>query len=592
MKEKPLLFPGISEKKSFWLLMSACALVFFSLLSLRALWDPGEGRYAAISREMLESGNWLVPHLNFVRYFEKPPLGYWLNALSMKVFGMNEFGARFFTALSGFLTVLGTYFFGRRVFNERTGILSAGVLFTSLGFFGYTQILELDMMLTFFVCFGLGLLYLGFEKRLKPLLTVHLGYLMLGLGCLVKGPVSFVLPFLIVGAYLFAVRGWGRWKQLYPVTGILLSILIAAPWFWAISVKEPGFLNFFFIKEHIQRFATTSHSRMGQFWYFVPVLILGMYPWTVVLPSAIAGVWRKWRKKGDPDSKPLIYLALWSVLIFLFFSFSGCKRPPYILLIFPPLAIMVGYYWQSVWDGSETLFKNIVLPFAAFNAVVGLGLVIAPRHIKYLDPGAGGGFFLPLCVLILGALHVALASRRRKTPLIFARMVLYAAFFSFFVYLGMSKFDAALSRKAMAEAIMSEFKEGEIIVSYHARYDRNLQSLGFYTGKRVRIVGGRGELKMGFELEPLKYEYFPSQEKFFEWVRSDSRVYVITREKRVKDLMAYVGKRLYPGRVLPGKIRLFSNKPWDAGSNPGGRTTSPIIFKKGAVPAVRQVQIP
>jgi len=533
--------------------------------ALRALWDPGEGRYGEIAREMVATGDWLVPHLNFVRYFEKPPLGYWLNAVSMKVFGVTEFAVRLPTILSALACVIGIYWFSKKLSGARVASLSAAVLATCVGFAAYAQIPELDMLLTALFCWALWCFYAGFELKIAPRLTLHLSYVLFSLGCLVKGPVSFVLGGAVIFWYLTLTRQWNRWRDLYLPTGAALCALVTLPWFIAICARDPKFFDFFIIREHIQRFSSKVHHRTGGWWYFLPVLIGGMYPWICALPAALKERFLKVRERGFAASRADIFMFLWFFLIFAFFSVSSSKRPPYILPVFPPLAFWIAQWLDSGVDNGGKLVRAFAVPLVFLNVLLGAAMIIAPQYIRDLGPEAARAFFLPGLFLLLSTVYLFVEIMRGRGAGIFYAVLSGTVIFVSLALFASSSLDRMLSRKHMAGAIMREYKEGEVIISYDANYERFFQSMSFYTGRRVLIYGVPGELEFGMQEEPRRDEYFLPHERAMKLLQSGTRVYLVAKQNKLKELAGYAETRLYgaPG-PLSGQLVLVSNRPWSA----------------------------
>jgi len=549
------------QKRAALAAVVLCGVFYFAFLGARALWDPGEGRYALISREMVQSGDWLIPRLNGALYFEKPPLAYWLNAAAMRVLGFSEIAARFFTALAGFLSVLLAYFFAKRLYGGRTAALACAILACSAGFFAWSQIPELDMLFTLFLCSGMCLIYAAFENMCaNRALWAHAGYALLGLACLVKGPAAFALPLIVFVPYLLLTDGWRRLRELYPVTGILLAVAVCAPWFIAISAKEPEFFKFFFIRENFQRYSSTMHGRRGQMWYFIPVVIAMMYPWCCALPAVLASAFKAARRGADRHG---LFLLLWFAMIFAFFSLSGSKRPPYMLPVLIPLAILAARHFSLKWEEGG-LLGAFAAPYAALNVLLVAGLIIVPHYISYLDPGSGINWIAPAAALAWGASLALWFASRNSAAGVYAAVA--AAQFAFLgiMYFQASGFDKTLSRKAMAQMVMSEFRPGDKIAAFNADYERNLQSFGYYSGQRVRVIGDQGELQFGAGLDPHRDQFFPDYGTLRKWVRSKDRVFIITKRDRLPEL-DFLGKPLYGGKILPGKLVVLSNRPWGAG---------------------------
>src|SRR6266581_6832131 len=343
---------------------------FFQSLGRFPLIEPDEGRYAEIPREMLERCDFVTPLLNYVKYFEKPPLHYWLNALFMSIFGRNEFAARFAGALMGLLAVLLTYHIGRKLFGRRSGLLAALILGTCTGFLAQSRLNITDMTLTCTLSASLAFFIVAAreDERHKGR-YYYASYLCAALAVLAKGLIGIVLPGAIIFLYLLLAKRWRLLREMRLATGILLFLLIAAPWFVLVSMRNPEFAHFFFIHEHFQRFLTKVHGRYQPFWFFIPVLIGTMLPWSFFIPSSLRGIWRE-RKLPLGDAR--LYLFLWAVIIFIFFSKSDSKLIPYILPVLPALALLMGDALAKILDGEFTPLRRHALLAGGILTILGV----------------------------------------------------------------------------------------------------------------------------------------------------------------------------------------------------------------------------
>ena len=244
------------SKRLPWVLLAASATLFFLPLGSRALWNSDEGRYAEIAREMLVLKDWISPHLNYVLYFEKPPLMYWLTAASLAAFGQNEFAARFWCAAFGVLTVGLVYLIGRRWKNEETGLIAGSVLATSLGFFCLTQYLVLDMALTFWMTLALyaGVRILqgapacrqaGPPERVRRFGGI-LAVAMAG-GFLTKGLIALIFPIAALGLTMAYTRLGAQVRKIAWLPALFLLAALIGPWLVLVSIAHPFFLPFFFV---------------------------------------------------------------------------------------------------------------------------------------------------------------------------------------------------------------------------------------------------------------------------------------------------------------------------------------------------------
>src|SRR5256886_15012825 len=231
-----------------WLLLAAA---WFATLQARPMLDPDEGRYAEIPREMVVTGDWIAPRLNDLKYFEKPPLQYWATAVAFSVFGLHDWAARLWTALAAAAGVVLVWHVGRRLFGAPAGLYAAAVLAGSPLYVLLGQINTLDMGLTFFLCGAVFAFALG---------HMFAFWAACALAVLSKGLIGIVLPFGTVALYILIKRDWGLIRQMRIVPGSVLFLVIAAPWFIAVSLANDEFLRFFFIQEHFQRFTTELHD--------------------------------------------------------------------------------------------------------------------------------------------------------------------------------------------------------------------------------------------------------------------------------------------------------------------------------------------
>jgi len=312
-------------------------LIFIPLclltLGLRGLGEPDEGRYAEIAREMLETQDFITPRLDYIKHLHKPPLAYWSVALSMKMFGENEFAARlpvFLFAAAGIFLV---FMLAKKMFPEKKDInlYSSIVLALMLQYFLWSQLLCPDMIFSILVFFSFFFLW-NFIKDGKGLYGF---YIFCGLSFLVKGPVSLLLLFLIYILFCFLSGKKNRIKEIFALKPLLIFLLIILPWFLMIVAKNQGALSYFLNHHLLKRFLTTTHGRGRPFIYFFGIVVLGTLPWTY---WTLKSLWTK--RKLIKEDERYLFLYLWIFVPLIFFSFSGSKLPGYILPVYPALAMM------------------------------------------------------------------------------------------------------------------------------------------------------------------------------------------------------------------------------------------------------------
>ena len=299
---------------------------------------PDETRYAEISREMLDSGDWIVPKLNGLRYFEKPVLGYWLNNVSQYLFGQNAFAMRLPSALAVGLSALAVFLLACRFAGGiQVGLLAAATFLTCLEVFAIGTFCVLDSMFSLFITATMVTFYFAWMEKdsRKKYALLALSGLFCGLAFLTKGFLAFIFPAVVILPLAIWER---RWRELPALCWMPLvtAVLVALPWSVAIYFREADFWHYFFLTEHVERFVAPDGGQHSEpFWFYVPILAGGALPWTPVFPLVIVGL------KTQLKDPFLRYLLCWLVFPFLFFSACGGKLGTYILPCYPPLAILI-----------------------------------------------------------------------------------------------------------------------------------------------------------------------------------------------------------------------------------------------------------
>ena len=546
---------------------------FFQYLGGLPLIDPDEGRYAEIPREMLERGDLITPTLNYVKYFEKPPLLYWINAASLKTFGLNEFAARFPSALCGLLTVLATYIIARHLYGRRAALISALILGTSAGFVLQSRIILTDMLLTFCLTAALGAFIVAAQRegRRSRALPWYLFYLFCALATLAKGLIGMVFPAGIIFFYLLWSRRWKLLSEMRLATGLLLFLAVAAPWFLAVSLRNPEFAHFFFIREHFERFTSTVHGRYQPFWFFVPVLLGTMLPWSFFIPGALV---RAWRDRHHEDGRSGMFLLVWALFIFLFFSKSSSKLIPYILPTFTPLALLLGHRIDQVLDGRGRSIKAAAILLGSTMAVLGiaaLGYARLPQIVSQLAElvpvwsGALTQFVrhsppisLVAC-LTLGGLFLfqgigTLTTAGRNPTRMLAVLCLGSFLLEIFVpKLIMTQIASAESPRELARKAASLAGPDTRIVTYGP-----MQAVSWYTKRRVLVTGKIDELEFGSK-QGDQSAWFPDQQAVLALWSSEKHVLVFLKKGEFDNLLPL----LKPAPVIKGEAGrrlLISNR--------------------------------
>lgn len=314
----------------------AAAMALLAFLGTRGLNEPDEGRYAEIGREMVVSGDWLIPHLNGFPHFQKPPVIYWMTAASLGLFGINEWAARLPSALAAFGTLALTFWMGRLLFGAAAARAALLVLISCVGFFALARLLTPDMTLTFWITAAIAC-WVRYTASPPQRRWVWLGFAAMGLGFLTKGPMALVVPLSAMISWQLATRRTAGFRSVPWVRGLALSLLIGLSWFIVLAVWRHDLFEYFWRYELVERFASSAHGRSRPFWFFVPILPVAFLPWTILGPSLIRRAWQKFRQRQLTPAQ--WFLLGWVIVPFVILSLSGSKLPTYILPILPALAL-------------------------------------------------------------------------------------------------------------------------------------------------------------------------------------------------------------------------------------------------------------
>jgi len=499
---------NISNKQLWWLIV-AVAVIWFANLEYRKLIKPDEGRYAEIPREMVASGDWTTPRLNDLKYFEKPPLQYWATATAYEVFGEHQWTARLWTALTGFAGILLVWFAGLRLFGREAANYAAILLGSSMLYSMMAHINTLDMGVTFFVTLGIVGLLLGQSEadRKKQRNWMLLAWAGLGLAVLSKGLMGLVLPGAALFIYMAVQRDFSVLKRMHWISGLAVFLLITAPWFYLVMKANPEFFQKFFIYEHYTRFTTKDLGRYQPWYYFIPILLLGMLPWTLLMFDTLFKTWRG-SKLADKVFNPARFLLVWVVFIYLFFTVSGSKLPSYLLPMFPALGLLMGR--QIVEIRSRRLFWQI----APLLPLVLIGLALAPLTGRYADTPLQVQGYSEYAYWLVAALLVwslgliaALALLWRSNPVREHKLlaVLVLAISSLLAgqitTSGYNTIARERSAYYIAEVIRPYVKADEPFYSV----DTYEQTLPFYLKRTFTLVQFQDEMAFGIVQEPQRY---------------------------------------------------------------------------------------
>jgi 4-amino-4-deoxy-L-arabinose transferase-like glycosyltransferase len=498
------------------------ALFFGFMLGTRPLSAPDEGRYTEIPREMVVSQDYLTPRLNGVKYFEKPPLMYWLTAASIHLFGVKEWSVRLWPALLGLLSCLMVYVVGAHFYSRLAGWFGGLILASNILFYAHSRLLILDMGVTFFLSLSLFSFLWATQstKRQEQTGALVLFFIAAAGSTLTKGLIGIVIPGAIILLWTLLTKKYQAMMLAFNPWGILLFLGLAAPWHILIHIKNPEFSEFYFIHEHLLRYLTPIHGRSQPVWFFIPVLLIGWFPWTSFLLLSLQEAWQ--RLRTNPVS---LFFILWAGFIFVFFSLSHSKLIPYILPAFPPLAVLIGNQAATTWQ-NNILPRWVPLFTAVLTGGIGVAVPVVLTHqglnqIQALYP-------YRLAVMMLmglgGLLFLFFTVKPKAKPALVATCLMGGVLLPI-LNAAWPQLDRR-SVKKLAETINTFKKAGDHVVVYGRYY----QDLPPYIQQKVIVVGWQGELSFGMSVEDTS-RWMMDQNQFLKVYNSLGTVYIVTRKE-------------------------------------------------------------
>jgi 4-amino-4-deoxy-L-arabinose transferase-like glycosyltransferase len=511
----------------FTIIAVLCGIIWFSLLGYRDLFDPDEGRYAEIPAGMVLTGDWVTPRLNGVKYFEKPVFQYWATAAVYTVAGKSNATARIVPALAGFLTALFVAWVALQLYGPAAARFTFLFSISSLMWVAVGHILNLDMLLSSFIVAGIGSLAVAQanrEDKTKSRNWMLAGWATLALALLTKGLIGIVLPAGSVLVYSLWQRDWAIWKNLHIIKGLMLFLLIAAPWFIVVSKVNPEFANFFFIHEHWDRYTSAVHNREEPSWYFVPYLILGVMPWLTISLAAMFRPAFSWLPEQPGSFNPTRLLWCFATVTFVFFSMGNSKLPAYILPIIPIIAILAGQRMASRETVGGDRWTLAVFGLIVLGVAFNVNQLANERYTvdmwQQYQPwllGAGG-------LLVVGSV---VAFINKSKPLLAWSIAAPCALLAIQMMIWGAQSIAEVRSSYRLATVITEFiPEGAPVFSIKTFP----KSVPFYLGRTITIVDHTGELAFGIEQEPEKT--IPDLEEFlFIWNELDQAAMIIDSDK-------------------------------------------------------------
>lgn len=510
--------------------------LFFLYLGSHLLFVPDEGRYAEIAREMFVSKQFITPYLDDIKYFEKPPLFYWLTTFAYSLNGVTIWSARAVNALLAIASVLGIYIFCHKLYNRRTALFAALILSTNLLFFLMAHLIALDFPLTIFLSFSFFCFLLA-NQSTSLYLPFYSG-IFAAFAVLTKGLIGIAFPMLIFGTWLALTGKWRatHWRS-YAIF-LITFFAVSLPWHILVQIKNPEFFHFYFIEQQFLRYTQTNIGHYQPNWFFLAWLPIAFFPWICFLPQtlyfSVKNAFLNHAHYFDNKKSYDLFFLLWFVIIFAFFSFSKSKLIPYILPAFPALAVLTARWfdyqlqkkeWQNIqWPLRILFIATIILFFSCL--IFSAKLPLMPEH-----------YFKVFLILSFTSLLAGIAMTahfiKKKSDYFFPVLTSSIAGFLLFA---LAVFPAVDIRtiKPFADFLKPHLLPTDEVLTYHLYY----QDLPFYLGRKIGIVEWQNELTFGLQHQSPKPNWLINEAEFWGKWHHNKRLYVLVEENNFADMKA------------------------------------------------------
>ena len=478
------------------------------------LTDRDEGSNAEAGREMLETGHWISPTLNYEPRFAKPALVYWILSGSFALFGVSEFAARLPSALFGIGLIFLQYQFLRRIIGPSTAFVGALMLLLNVEVIAINRMVLTDPELVFFTTVAAYSFWRGMQGGRPERRWFWGWYGGMALAMLAKGPVGIVIPVLAMAPYLTLTRQWSSfWKHGYPLLGTVVFLIVTAPWYLAMFAIHGADYLAAAQANTTGRFADPMEGHGGTILFFVPVLLFGFFPWSAFLPVPLYEALKSWKRFREPPWKTeehlAFFAALWVISVFIFFSLSATRLPHYLYPLFPPAAILTALFWRrcSQEAGSRGLTISVRL-LVILGYLLGIALASAPAVYHAVlrtivnDFPAAAHLELGLLPAVLGVIVVMgvtgmryLLNQEEKRKKAFWMAAGMMGCFSLVVVVwALPKVNSVFLAPPQELAMIAGFNLGphdQLI-----QVGRKLPSLGFYAKRKVYQVNSGDHKKI------------------------------------------------------------------------------------------------
>ncbi len=517
-------------------LIAALLVISFFLLMFGngavSLTHPDEVFYVQTVKEMLQHHTWMTPYLFDAPQFEKPILFFWLLAAAIQWMGLNSFAARFWPAAFGMIGIIVTYWMAFMLFNnKRAAFLSGVILATSFIYLTLARAVLTDMVFSIWVVMTIALFYWALSEPRFRNVGIFLGFIAMAAAVLTKGLLGIIFPVGVIGGYMIYKRDFSLMRLASFWVGVIIFLTLAAPWH-LLMVKLYGheFVKEYWWNVHVRRIIEAEHSKSNTWYFYLGTIFAGIFPWSFFLFPTM-GFINKTFKENSFLRDQLVFLFLWMVVVLIVVQSAQSKLASYIFPIFPAMAIILGYYWTMVLEGSEIKAGRMTARIAyGLGVVLGLAAIVGPMIArKYPDLVISQEpIYVFSSLSFLCACAIWFFTRRQEYHKTFAAIASITAVILVFLLLGRTNAEPWISCQPIADAFKRiDHSDSTVLCSkFYAR------GVKFYTDRRVAVIDING--KGFFSPHPIPFLNTPT--KVQDFLNTQDRTYAIVKMSAYKDL--------------------------------------------------------
>lgn len=549
------------------LLGGILSLFYAFCLGSYPLFTPDEGRYSEVAREMVATGDYITPRVNGVAFLDKPILYYWLQALAINLFGLNEWALRFFPALLGVFGCVMSYICGRKLFTRQTGILSALILGATPLYFASAHYANLDLEVAIWISCTLLSFITAVRNPDRPQTSwLYAMYVFSALAFLTKGMIGFVFPVMIVGCWIIITWRWDLLRKTHLGTGLMLAFVLVLPWYAFAQHQNPEFLHYFFVTQQVTRFLSAAEfNSQVPFWFYLPIVIIGFFPWVIFAVQALyQAAKRSYQNRSLYHDE--LFLLLWFGIVFIFFSIPRSKTIGYILPVFPPLAMLTANYLVVNFSNIKPYYVRITATlFALLSTGIAIALLAFPRYGWLNIDASASPYLTTIALIFIASAVISFLFIRQSFAMLLSICSISITTALLILVLGASYLNTTTAKPLLMQVQRLANPEDEIINYFKYYYDAPL-----YLQKRVSVVADwkspdiskkdnwRRELWNGMPFQRTD-EWLFDEKIFWKKWRGKKRVFVFLNMNYFNQFQSHTKRYYLLGRH--NDIVLLSNKP-------------------------------